>query len=214
MPATLKMIERLVHELEANWQALTPEQDLKVGPAVRARFLGVWDEHRRIYGYTCLAELPDLLRRALADHPILLGLNYDLLIVDEYQDLNACDLEVLKLLDTRGCRILAAGDDDQSVYSFRKAAPEGIRRFPTDYPGSAEYPLTVTKRCADKIVQWGRFVIEGDPKRPVGHPTLTADKGAPEGEVALLAFGDNTAEAEGIARLVEHLILRRSGATV
>ena len=44
---------------------------------------------------------------------------YDLLIVDEYQDLNACDLELLHLIAERGI-VIAAGDDDQSIYSFRR----------------------------------------------------------------------------------------------
>jgi superfamily I DNA/RNA helicase len=57
----------------------------------------------------------------LANHPDLEGVNFDLLVVDEYQDLNACDLEVIRLLADRGCSIIAAGDDDQSIYSFRKA---------------------------------------------------------------------------------------------
>jgi hypothetical protein len=48
----------------------------------------------------------------------------------EYQDLNACDLLVLHSIAERGCSIIGAGDDDQSIYSFRRAAPEGIRRFP------------------------------------------------------------------------------------
>ena len=64
-----------------------------------------------------------------------------------------CDLEVLHRLADRGCAILAAGDEDQSIYGFRKAAPEGIRRFTSDYPGSSRYPLTVTKRCGKQIVR-------------------------------------------------------------
>jgi superfamily I DNA/RNA helicase len=79
-----------------------------------------------------LTELPNLLRQALADHDELQGLDYQLLVVDEYQDLNACDLEVLRRLGERGSAIIATGDDDQSIYSFRKAAPEGIPVSDTD----------------------------------------------------------------------------------
>src|SRR5256885_14238989 len=99
-----------------------------------------------------LAELPDLMRRALETHDDLEGVDYDLLVVDEYQDLNACDLEVLRLIAERGCSIIAAGDDDQSIYSFRRAAPEGIRRFSEDYPGSEDYTLSVTQRCGSRII--------------------------------------------------------------
>jgi hypothetical protein len=51
-----------------------------------------------VYGYTLLAELPFEVRRALHDHAEVDGVDYNLLIVDEYRDLSACDLEVLHLV--------------------------------------------------------------------------------------------------------------------
>jgi ATP-dependent exoDNAse (exonuclease V) beta subunit len=48
-----------------------------------------------------LSELPYMLMRALEAHDDLDGLGYDLLVVDEYQDLNACDLRVLHLIADR-----------------------------------------------------------------------------------------------------------------
>lgn len=202
----LKVIDDLLREMQANWEALVPADDPEIDPDLRARFIGAWQEHRQVFGYTLLSELPDLLRRALIDHADLEGTDYDLLVVDEYQDLNACDIEVLRRLADRGCAILAAGDEDQSIYGFRKAAPEGIRRFTTDYPRSARYPLTITKRCGKEIVRWARWVIEGDPDRPAQRQPLTADPDAPDGEVALLAFSSQASEAVGIADLIEHLI--------
>ena len=61
------------------------------------------------------------------------GPEVDLLIVDEYQDLNQAEQRVLKELHKRGVAILAIGDDDQSIYSWRNAAPEGIRNFTTTF---------------------------------------------------------------------------------
>lgn len=206
MGSRMKVVDALLREMQANWEALVPEDDPEIDSDLRARFIGAWQEHRQVFGYTLLSELPDLLRRALIDHPDLEGIDYDLLVVDEYQDLNACDIEVLRRLADHGCAILAAGDEDQSIYGFRKAAPEGIRRFTTDYPGSTRYPLTVTKRCGKEIVRWARWVIEGDPDRPAGRQPLTPDPDAPEGEVGLLAFGSQSTEAKGIADLIEHLI--------
>ena len=201
-------LDTLVREMAANWESLRPEENSRVDPADRARFLGAWNEHRQVYGYTLLAELPYALRHALHNHPDLDGVIYDLLIVDEYQDLNACDLEVLRLIAERGCAIIGAGDDDQSIYSFRRAAPEGIRRFPRDYPGCANYPLSVTQRCGSRIIGWASYVIEGDPNRPTGRPRLASAEGLPAGEVALLAFDDEAAEARGVAALVRQLAER------
>ena len=201
----VKKLDRLIREMAANWESLQPAVDTRVDPADRARFLAAWGEHRQVYGYTLLAELPYALRHALHDHPDLDGVDYDLLIVDEYQDLNACDLEVLHLIAGRGCAIIGAGDDDQSIYSFRRAAPEGIRRFPDDYPGCANFPLSIAQRCGARIIEWASYVIDGDLGRPAGRPRLAAADGSPPGDVALLAFDRETSEAQGVAALIQRL---------
>ena len=154
----------------------------------------------------CSASFQTSCAGPVIDHTDLVGIDYDLLVVDEYQDLNVCDMEVLRLLGERGCAILAAGDEDQSIYGFRKAAPEGIRRFTSDYPGATRYPLTITKRCGKEIVRWASWVIEGDPDRLAGRLALEPDPDAPDGDVGLLAFPSQAAEAAGVADLIEHLI--------
>jgi DNA helicase-2/ATP-dependent DNA helicase PcrA len=200
----------LIREMASNWEFLEQRELPKVDSAERARFIAGWHEHRGVYGYTLLAELPFALRQALHDHPALSGVEYDILIVDEYQDLNACDLEVLHLIADRGCAIIAAGDDDQSIYSFRYAAPAGIRRFGEDYPGSATYPLSLTLRCGSLIIEWATYVIAGDLGRPPGRPALHSAEGSPPGEVALLAFGGEVSEAQGVAEII-HQLVRRDG---
>jgi DNA helicase-2/ATP-dependent DNA helicase PcrA len=114
----------------------------------------------------------------------------------------------LHLIAERGCSIIAAGDDDQSIYSFRYAAPEGIRRFPEDYPGCSIYPLSVTQRCGRRIIEWATHVIAGDPDRPRDRPALRCADGSPDGEVALLVFPGEITEAQGIAALIQQLIDR------
>jgi DNA helicase-2/ATP-dependent DNA helicase PcrA len=203
---SVRTLERLVQEMAANWESLHPETDTGVSSEQRARFVGVWNEHRRVYGYTLLNELPFSLRKALLNHPDLQAVNYNLMIVDEYQDLNACDLEVLRFIAARGCSIIAAGDDDQSIYHFRKAAPEGIRRFPQDYPDSDDYPLSVSKRCGKRIISWANYVIQGDPDRPQGRPALTSALESPDGEACLLAFRGERDEASGVATIAQKLI--------
>ncbi len=200
-------VEKLFSELSANWESLNPAEPTNVSAAARARFMGGWREHRKIMGYALLSELPFALRNALRDHPDLEGVDYGVLVVDEYQDLNACDLDVLRRIAARGCAIIATGDDDQSIYSFRKAHPQGIRNFLDEYPGAAAYPLTLTRRCSRNIVNWANFVIQGDPGRPPDRAALQCTDDVIDGEVGLLGFSGNTSEARGIARLVHHLIV-------
>ena len=44
----VRMLDRLVREMAAAWESLVPEEDAGIDAATRARFLGAWDEHRRI----------------------------------------------------------------------------------------------------------------------------------------------------------------------
>ncbi len=201
----IKLKRKLVPEMAAKWESLNPVEDPNVTPEERAAFMGAWDQHREVFGYTLLDELPDLLRCALRDHNDLRGLDYDLLIVDEYQDLNACELDILQRLASRGTAILAVGDDDQSIYSFRKAHPEGIRRFLEDFQTGKDYLLTVCHRSPRSIVEWSQFVIQGDTTR-IERPAPQIRDDAPEGQGALLNFKGSREEAEGVANLVKWMI--------
>jgi DNA helicase-2/ATP-dependent DNA helicase PcrA len=146
------------------------------------------------------------LLRALEDHPDLELGTWDYLVVDEYQDLNQCDLSVLKQITQRGRPLIAAGDDDQSIYSFRKAHPSGIRRFVTDdYPDATDYSLTISQRCGTRILECARHVIEGLPGRPHRAPLTPADH-CGVGEVRYLRFPSWNREVAGVARIVEWLI--------
>jgi|SRR5579872_1499945 len=198
-------VKKLFGELAANWESLAPEEKPEIPAAERARFTGAWREHREVLGYTLTSELPYALRVALQDQPELAGLDYALLVVDEYQDLNACDLEVLQGVAARGCTIIGAGDDDQSIYSFRKAHPVGIRQFLERYVGAADYSLSITQRCGKAIVAWANYVIQGDPDRAPGRALNPAGT-APEGEVGLFSYPGERAEARGVAGLAQRLI--------
>jgi len=67
--------------------------------------------------------------------------------------------------------------------------------------------LTITRRCGKKIVAWANYVIQGDPDRPQQRLELRSAENAKDGEVGLLAFPSNVSEAQGIARLTQHLIV-------
>jgi DNA helicase-2/ATP-dependent DNA helicase PcrA len=199
-------VDNLMREMSAKWESLDPDfEDPDIPEELRNLFVGVFNDHRRVFGYTLLSELPELLRGVLRDYERVEGIDYDLMLVDEYQDLNACDLEVLRRLGDRGVSILGVGDDDQSIYSFRKAHPEGIRRFPNDYLGAALYDLTFCHRLNARIGVWAQFVMAGDVSRTPRAPLTYADD-APEGHVALLGFRSTADEAQGVARLVRWLV--------
>jgi DNA helicase-2/ATP-dependent DNA helicase PcrA len=200
-------ISELITEMSAKWESLDPEELPNVTPEERARFSGIFSTHRNTYGYTLLDELPDLLRRAMLVHQDLEGFDFDLLVVDEYQDLNACELELLKLISQRGVSIIGIGDDDQSIYSKRKAHPAGIRNFLEDFNTESDYKLTIAQRSPKKILRWAEYVIMGDPFR-TPRPALTFKESAIDGTAELLQFKSEQSEAKGIARLIQTLVVK------
>ena len=197
--------QELLNQLSADWQSLTADEDDWDKSFPDPAFLGAWEEHRRIFGYTLRSELVYQLKKALEQRgDFELESPIEHLLVDEYQDLNRCDLAVVNHIASRGLEIFAAGDDDQSIYGFRKADPEGIRRFPDDYPGAADLGLEVCKRCDKAILDLGLFVARQDPRRI--DKAIEVESESSEGEVALLRFRDQSSEADGIASLCESLM--------
>jgi len=197
--------QELLNELSADWQSLTADDEDWERRFPNPRFLGIWREHRRIYGYTLRSELVYQLKKALelrGDFELEGPLEY--LLVDEYQDLNRCDLAVIHEIASRKVELFIAGDDDQSIYGFRKAHPEGIRRFPRDYAGTSSLSLEICKRCDRGILDLGLFVAQQDPRRV--EKTITPEDGRGDGEVAVLRFPDQDMEATGIAEICTHLV--------
>ena len=195
----------LLNELSADWQSLNADDSEWELKFPNAAFLGAWQDHRHLYGYTLRSELVYQLKRALEqrqDFELESPINH--LLVDEYQDLNRCDLAVVQFIESRGVKLFIAGDDDQSIYGFRKAHPEGIRRFPQDYSDVSILELQICKRCGQDILAMALFVARQDYKRI--EKTVYADPTAAKGEVALLRFADQFRKAEGIANLCSALV--------
>lgn len=90
-----------------------------------------------------------------------LGLEH--LVVDEYQDLNPADIEFVDSLTRQGVHVFIAGDDDQSIYSFRYASPQGIQSFPAKYQGAGDYTLNDCFRCTPNVVAAALTLIVAHP---------------------------------------------------
>lgn len=198
----IRQIQDLFNQMSADWERLTVHNKRFPNP----EFLGAWYEHRSIYRYTLRAELVYQLKLALEQgEEFDFGNSIDYLLVDEYQDLNPCDLATIQQLTASGAELYCAGDDDQSIYGFRYADPEGIRRFLDNYKASTGLVLESCRRCDENILNFAMYVAKQDPRRINKKLTCcTAGKG--KGNVHLLWFRGQRQEADGIADICNWLI--------
>ena len=86
------------------------------------------------------------------------------LLVDEYQDTNAIQYEMLKLLAGERAMFTAVGDDDQSIYGWRGATIDNLRRLPQEYPNLKVIALEQNYRSTGNILRAANMVIANNPK--------------------------------------------------
>ena len=95
--------------------------------------------------YELLTERPDHLRAWQE--------KFQYILVDEVQDMNRLQYEVLRMLAAPQDQLFLVGDDDQSIYQFRGARPELMRRFVSDYAEAKQLYLEENYRCGSEIVR-------------------------------------------------------------
>lgn len=114
------------------------------------------------------------------------------LLVDEYQDTNACQYELLKLLVGPRQAFTAVGDDDQSIYGWRGATLENLKRLALDFPSLQVIKLEQNYRSCQAILHAANALIELNPK--LYPKTLWSELG-PGDPIAVVQADDDELEA-------------------
>ena len=94
---------------------------------------------------------------------------YDYILVDEYQDTNTAQFELLKAVAGIHKNICVVGDDDQSIYGWRAANVELIRKFPVHFSDEDKHAeiikLETNYRCTQPILDLGNNLMEHEKDR-------------------------------------------------
>ena len=123
-------------------------------------------------------------------------------LVAEYQDTNATQYEVLKLLVGANGRFTAVGDDDQSIYGWRGATLDNLKKLPLDYPHLKVIKLEQNYRSTSAILRAANNVIGPNPK--LFPKTLFSELG--EGEPVRVIDADSEEhEAERVVARIQSL---------
>ena len=85
---------------------------------------------------------------------------FQYIMVDEYQDTNAIQAEIVRLIASTHNNVMAVGDDSQSIYSFRGADFRNIMDFPNIFPNTRIIKLEENYRSTQPILSMTNAIIE------------------------------------------------------
>ncbi|WP_213958582.1 UvrD-helicase domain-containing protein [Variovorax sp. dw_954] len=169
---------------------------------VIARIMARYEERLAAYQSVDFDDLIGMPLKLLKDHDDVRAKWQAALghvLVDEYQDTNATQYEVLKALVGERGRFTAVGDDDQSIYGWRGATLDNLKKLPVDFPNLKVIKLEQNYRSTSAILRAANNVIGPNPK--LFPKTLFSELG--EGEPVRIVDADSEAhEAErAVARI-------------
>jgi ATP-dependent DNA helicase Rep len=175
-----------------------------------ARIMARYEERLVAYQSVDFDDLIGLPLKLLQDHAAVRDQWQQLLghvLVDEYQDTNATQYEVLKLLVGARGRFTAVGDDDQSIYGWRGATLDNLKKLPIDFPQLKVIKLEQNYRSTSAILRAANNVIGPNPK--LFPKNLWSDLG--EGEPVRVVDADH--EEHEAERAVARIQSLRAGTT-
>jgi DNA helicase II / ATP-dependent DNA helicase PcrA len=125
------------------------------------------------------------------------------IMIDEYQDTNAAQYKLVKLLTNENKNIAVVGDDWQSIYSWRGADFRNILNFEQDYPNCAIIKLEQNYRSTKYILDAAYAIITKNQQRSDKQLWTAAGAGQP---VQMLQLASERAEGEALVRRIRNAV--------
>lgn len=133
----------------------------------RSRFFTLYQRYQnQLKAYNALdfddlIMLPVLLFRQFPEAKTRWQQKIRYLLVDEYQDTNTSQYELIKLIVGENAKFTVVGDDDQSIYSWRGAKPENMRRLREDFDLKV-IKLEQNYRSSQRILHCANILIDNN----------------------------------------------------
>lgn len=192
--------EKLLSGYLAAWARLQQDEpgfeQTPVDENFRTDLLNWFNEHSGILVGEVIPIVIDFLRNNPAVPFIA---EYEYILVDEFQDLNKSEQEFVRLI--RGdSNLVIVGDDDQSIYGFKYAHPQGIQQINELFGEFDDVPFDVCRRCPTLVTQMASELISKNPNRTLG--ILNHFEDNPEGQIDIVQWADYETELTGIADFI------------
>ncbi len=206
-----------VKNLISSWKndLVLPEEALEQARAGKEQTAAIVYSHyqRTLKAYNAV-DFDDLILQPVKlfqNHPEVLEkwrnrIRY--MLVDEYQDTNASQYLLVKLLVKERAQFTVVGDDDQSIYAWRGARPENLMQLKEDFPSLKIVMLEQNYRSTGRILKCANTLISNNPHEFVKE--LWSEMGHGD-EIRVIRCRNEDAEAERIALeiLTEHMRTQR-----
>ena len=179
-------------------QEFAGERDIEEITKIYTRYQKHLKENNSLDFDDLLNETRNLLYRDDNAREYLAG-RFRYILVDEFQDTNAVQYEIVKLLSSVHGNLFAVGDDDQSIYGWRGAKIENILHFEKDFKGAKVFKLERNYRSTKGILKLANTVIKNNGRRK--EKTLWT-----ENEEGDKPKAHEAEEESGEARFVAHTI--------
>jgi ATP-dependent DNA helicase Rep len=211
-----KLIRQTQHQISL-WKNALLDPEIAAGQAANGlehAMARAWRDHAATLAAYQAVDFDDLILlpvKLLTDHPDLAQswrerLRY--LLIDEYQDTNAAQYQLLKLLAGPRAAFTAVGDDDQAIYGWRGATLDNLRRLETDFPGLKLFKLEQNYRSSLTILGAANRLIANNPK--LHEKKLWSEHGTGD-PIQVVPCANEEAEAESVVmRLHAHRFERRT----
>lgn len=138
---------------------------------------------------------------------------YRYICIDEFQDTNAAQYALIKSFTGSDYRnVFVVADDDQVIYQWNGASPKRLQEFRTEY-GAELIQMPTNFRCPGEVVELANRLVANNRLRSPGKRPLEVGKVLADASerVRLLTFGDEHAEAGGVAADIEATGRHHSG---
>lgn len=202
-----RKVKKLIKAYEAAWARLQHQQP---GYAATPEDTAFRDDLRtwlRFHEAMLIGEvIPELYGYLHSNPAATERRKFKHILVDEYQDLNRAEQYVIELLSDAS-DVCIVGDDDQSIYSFKHAHPEGIREWSNINVGADDLGLEECRRCPTRLVEMANSLIGHNRMRSVPRQLIPMSQNG-RGDVRIVQYPTIEQEIEGVTAFVSQMIVQ------